>query len=148
MCSVKSVTLQVKLIIVCSTGSQIVRYQTDYSHEFHFTVKDMAARSMPFSDTELQLDAPPPYSATDPAASCAPAVTSSQLGRPPQYGSVNAARPYQPYGIAPQWSQCYNATLTPPVATQPLLAPRQQPPAVQVQCEYLIVYSIHFCICS
>ena len=92
---------------------------------------------MPFSDTELQLDAPPPYSATDPAASCAPAVTSSQLGRPPQYGSVNAARPYQPYGIAPQWSQSYNATLTPPVATQPLLASRQQPPAVQVQCNSL-----------
>ena len=103
----------------------------------------MAARSMPLSDTEQQLDSPPPYSATDPAPSGAPTVTSSQLGRPPQYGSVAATRPaYQPYGIAPQRSQSYNAT-TPPVATQPLLASRQQPPAVQVQCEYLITIHLY-----
>ena len=117
------------------------------SHEFHFTVDDMAARSMPLSDTEQQLDAPPPYSATDPAPSGGPAVTSSQLGRPPQYGSVAAARPaYQPYGIASQRSQSYNAT-TPPVVTQPLLS-LQQPPAVQVQCIINITFnwfSILFC---
>ena len=100
---------------------------------------------MPLSDTEQQLDDPPPYSATDPAASGAPTVTSSQLGRPPQYGSVAGSRPYQPYGIAPQRSQSYNAT-TPPVVTQPLLSLRQ-PPAVQVQCEYLITLFISI-ICS
>ena len=82
----------------------------------------MAGRSMSLS--ERQLDAPPPYSVTDPAAN-GPAVT-TELGRPPQYGSVVAARPaYQPYGIAPaQRSQSYNTT-TPPVVTQPLLASRQ-----------------------